>query len=178
MLKTMKYLKAFGISMIRRPRKVHAETTEESFDPVSVTCVQAGEDDEDISARSIYESTFRAADSSSDDDCESLLSDDTVYGRRYRTVRLYGIVDPGLIPEGLASTRTSARDPRTSTVLDVLDHGRAPIVRWLQMSHARGDIDSDLFSLSSLSTRYVEESAEASNDEDWEHNSHVSGETK
>eukprot|EP00928_Gymnodinium_smaydae_P009522 TRINITY_DN13575_c0_g1_i1.p1 TRINITY_DN13575_c0_g1~~TRINITY_DN13575_c0_g1_i1.p1 ORF type:complete len:174 (-),score=17.82 TRINITY_DN13575_c0_g1_i1:130-651(-) len=173
MLKTMKYLKSIRSSMTRRPRKVHAETKEESFVPVAVTCAWAAEGDEDVSEPSFLESTFLASDSNSNDDCESLSSHDTVYGRRYRTVRVYGIVDPGFIPEGLASPQSSATDRRTSTVLDVMAPGPAPSARWVRMS-----LHSDSFSVSSLSTRYAEESVETSDDEDWEHNSHVSDETR
>eukprot|EP00928_Gymnodinium_smaydae_P009523 TRINITY_DN13575_c0_g1_i2.p1 TRINITY_DN13575_c0_g1~~TRINITY_DN13575_c0_g1_i2.p1 ORF type:complete len:173 (-),score=21.14 TRINITY_DN13575_c0_g1_i2:130-648(-) len=172
MLKAVKSMRALGAAMLRprRRRKVHAERREESFEPVSVTGVWAGEADAAVGEPS----TFRAADASGeDDDCDSVLSDDTVYGRRYRTVRVYGIVDPGFIPEGLASPQSSATDRRTSTVLDVMAPGPAPSARWVRMS-----LHSDSFSVSSLSTRYAEESVETSDDEDWEHNSHVSDETR
>eukprot|EP00928_Gymnodinium_smaydae_P000475 TRINITY_DN10181_c1_g1_i1.p1 TRINITY_DN10181_c1_g1~~TRINITY_DN10181_c1_g1_i1.p1 ORF type:complete len:206 (+),score=20.73 TRINITY_DN10181_c1_g1_i1:92-619(+) len=175
MLKTMRYLKSLGSSMIRRPRKVHAEIPVESFEPVAVTFVQPAGEDGDVSEPSIIESPFcAAADECSDDECESVLSDDTVHGRRYRTVRFYEVSDPSSIPEGSASVRTSATDPPTSTVLDVLADDRAPGVRWFRVSH----LDTQAFSLSSLSTRCVEESAEATDDEDWKQNSHESDETK
>eukprot|EP00928_Gymnodinium_smaydae_P009527 TRINITY_DN13575_c1_g1_i1.p1 TRINITY_DN13575_c1_g1~~TRINITY_DN13575_c1_g1_i1.p1 ORF type:complete len:169 (+),score=25.37 TRINITY_DN13575_c1_g1_i1:53-559(+) len=168
MLQTMKYLKSWSSSMIGRPYKVHAETTVQASVPVLVTCAWAGDDDEDVSEPSTPDSLLLAAYSSSDDDCESLLSDDTVYGRRYRTVRLYG----------LASPRNAVTDPGTSAVLDVLALERAPGASRFQMYHSRGDFDSDTFSLSSSSTRYVEESFEASDGEDWEYNSHTSAGTK
>eukprot|EP00928_Gymnodinium_smaydae_P009526 TRINITY_DN13575_c0_g5_i1.p1 TRINITY_DN13575_c0_g5~~TRINITY_DN13575_c0_g5_i1.p1 ORF type:complete len:181 (-),score=28.28 TRINITY_DN13575_c0_g5_i1:214-756(-) len=180
MLRTIKYLKSIGSSMIRRPRKVHAAKSEESFEAVSVTCAWAGEGDEDVSERSNLNSALLAADQSSDGDCESLLSDDTVYGRRYRTVRVYGVVDPSFTPEDLAtaSPRTSATDPGASTLLNAMAPERAPGVRWFQMTHSRGDFDGDTLIFPSFSTRYVEESFKASDDEDWEHDSQMSDETK
>eukprot|EP00928_Gymnodinium_smaydae_P005659 TRINITY_DN11929_c0_g1_i1.p1 TRINITY_DN11929_c0_g1~~TRINITY_DN11929_c0_g1_i1.p1 ORF type:complete len:177 (+),score=18.80 TRINITY_DN11929_c0_g1_i1:78-608(+) len=168
MLKTMKYAKSFGSSLMRRPRKVHAETQEESFASVSVRA-WAGEEDEDRNEPF----TFGSADSTSDDDCDSILSDDTVCGRRYRTVTLYGIVDFSSLPEAVALSRASDMVPLT-TVNGVAWYPRTTRVRLVRTSYSRGDVDSDLLSSASLNTRYVEESYEPSDDEHvWEDNSYV-----
>eukprot|EP00928_Gymnodinium_smaydae_P076627 TRINITY_DN59673_c0_g1_i1.p1 TRINITY_DN59673_c0_g1~~TRINITY_DN59673_c0_g1_i1.p1 ORF type:complete len:185 (-),score=30.40 TRINITY_DN59673_c0_g1_i1:67-555(-) len=151
--KTMKYFKSVGSSMIRRRRKVHAETTEDSFLSVSVNCPRAGEEEEEDENAN---TTFGHEGSSSEDDCDSVLSEDTINGTRYRTLTLYGLPLPNALQEGGASPQSSTRVLR------------------LRMSDLPDDLDSDMFSLSSFMTRYGEGSDEASDDEDvWESDSYV-----
>eukprot|EP00928_Gymnodinium_smaydae_P071883 TRINITY_DN55359_c0_g1_i1.p1 TRINITY_DN55359_c0_g1~~TRINITY_DN55359_c0_g1_i1.p1 ORF type:complete len:155 (+),score=23.12 TRINITY_DN55359_c0_g1_i1:111-575(+) len=152
MFKTMKYFRSFGSSLLRRRRRVHAETLEESFLSVSVRCARGGEDGECVREPS----TFASGGSSIDDDCTSDVSDwsdDTVHGRRYRTVALHQIAHPNAFPEVVP-----AMHARTITFDDLLEH-----------FDTSSDEDSDAFSTSYCSTRCVEGSYEPSDDEDvWE----------
>eukprot|EP00928_Gymnodinium_smaydae_P082632 TRINITY_DN65950_c0_g1_i1.p1 TRINITY_DN65950_c0_g1~~TRINITY_DN65950_c0_g1_i1.p1 ORF type:complete len:176 (-),score=20.10 TRINITY_DN65950_c0_g1_i1:133-660(-) len=167
MRRTMTYVRSLGASMMRRPRRVHIEPLEESFLSVSVGGGRAAEDDdEDKEQHSTRQTTFGTADAMSDDDCDSNFSDDTVEGTRYRTVTIYGIAHPNALPEFVASPRPSTTILRARIVDDVLQ---------IQMPDSSEYIDSDLFSLSSCSTRFGEEGVEASDDEDaWEDSAHVS----
>eukprot|EP00928_Gymnodinium_smaydae_P019856 TRINITY_DN17642_c1_g5_i1.p1 TRINITY_DN17642_c1_g5~~TRINITY_DN17642_c1_g5_i1.p1 ORF type:complete len:191 (+),score=18.86 TRINITY_DN17642_c1_g5_i1:80-574(+) len=152
MLKTMRYFQSLGSSMMRRRSRVHAEPLEGSFVSVSATCVARAGEVEEGELDPSYQSTFAVGDSFSDDDeWDGQFSDETVNGRRYRSVALHGITHPNSLPEGIASALPGQR------------------TNGLQMNDFYDDMDSELSSLASESTRYVEERFEASDDEDaWE----------